>query len=264
MGCIRNGRMPVHLDFFHYNRCEAELGHNTAELVHSTLGAVEIIEGDNHPPRIPEAIERKANSPFCILPYFIRGTFLGTNLKWNHLSPKLLLCAVATRPELRAETVRDIEFTAIQALCAIPRLQPQTLRQFQIRRYGHTVREETAHCWPKPSRLVCAVLALWLSYLREKVSKSSYVTSQSLDDRPLRGLCLSQTRDGSKRMCKSDLDRVFDPFFRLEFSRDSHLGGVGLGLAIVKSRIEACAGSIVCRNRSQGGLEVEMALKPAV
>ena len=63
---------------------------------------------------------------------------------------------------------------------------------------------------------------------------------------------------------ESDLNRVFDPFFRLEFSRGSDRGGVGLGLAIVKSCIEACEGSVVCRNRSHGGLEVEMALKPAV
>ena len=77
-------------------------------------------------------------------------------------------------------------------------------------------------------------------------------------------LVLIRVADCGPGLPESDLDRVFDPFFRLEFSRGSDSGGVGLGLAIVKSCIEACEGSVVCRNRSQGGLEVEMALKPAV
>jgi len=61
---------------------------------------------------------------------------------------------------------------------------------------------------------------------------------------------------------ESELDRVFDPFYRLEYSRGSESGGVGLGLAIVKSCIEACGGSVSCKNLSQGGLEVNIVLKP--
>ena len=61
----------------------------------------------------------------------------------------------------------------------------------------------------------------------------------------------------------ADLDRVFDPFYRLELSRGSDSGGVGLGLAIVKSCVEACEGSVTCRNRPQRGLEVEIFLKPS-
>ena len=60
-----------------------------------------------------------------------------------------------------------------------------------------------------------------------------------------------------------DLDRIFDPFYRLEFSRTSNSGGVGLGLAIVKSCVEACGGSVACRNLPQGGLELEITLKAA-
>jgi two-component system sensor histidine kinase CpxA len=78
------------------------------------------------------------------------------------------------------------------------------------------------------------------------------------------GLVSIRVADCGPGLPESDLDRVFDPFFRLEFSRGSDSGGVGLGLAIVKSCIEACEGSVVCRNRSQGGLEIEMTLKPAV
>jgi two-component system sensor histidine kinase CpxA len=72
---------------------------------------------------------------------------------------------------------------------------------------------------------------------------------------------LIRVADCGPGLPESDLDRMFDPFYRLEFSRSSDSGGVGLGLAIVKSCIEVCEGTVMCRNRAGGGLEVRMALK---
>lgn len=60
-----------------------------------------------------------------------------------------------------------------------------------------------------------------------------------------------------------DLDRIFDPFYRLEASRSGDSGGAGLGLAIVKSCVEACEGSVRCRNLPQAGLEVSITLQSA-
>lgn len=57
------------------------------------------------------------------------------------------------------------------------------------------------------------------------------------------------------------LDKLFDPFFRVDEARTRETGGVGLGLTIVKSCIEACGGRVQCRNRAGGGFEVEMRLK---
>ena len=60
-----------------------------------------------------------------------------------------------------------------------------------------------------------------------------------------------------------ELDEVFRPFYRPEFARQRETGGTGLGLAIVKSCIEACGGSVTCRNRAPRGLEVEIRLAAA-
>jgi two-component system sensor histidine kinase CpxA len=57
------------------------------------------------------------------------------------------------------------------------------------------------------------------------------------------------------------IDRVFEPFFRLEPSRDRDSGGVGLGLAIVQSCVQACQGTVTCRNHEPHGLEVTILLK---
>jgi two-component system sensor histidine kinase CpxA len=61
------------------------------------------------------------------------------------------------------------------------------------------------------------------------------------------------------------LQSVFMPFYRPDDSRDRQLGGgAGLGLAIVKDCVEACRGTIVCRNRKdRSGLEVEFSLLAA-
>jgi two-component system sensor histidine kinase CpxA len=59
---------------------------------------------------------------------------------------------------------------------------------------------------------------------------------------------------------EGELQRIFDPFYRLDASRDRQTGGVGLGLAIVKTCVEACQGTVVAANRAPHGLQVTIAL----
>lgn len=58
-------------------------------------------------------------------------------------------------------------------------------------------------------------------------------------------------------------EEIFEPFYRLDLSRRQETGGMGLGLAIVKSCVEACGGSVACRNLQPSGLEVEIRLPEA-
>ncbi len=62
---------------------------------------------------------------------------------------------------------------------------------------------------------------------------------------------------------EEEVERVFTPFYRVETSRSRESGGVGLGLSIVKNCVEACKGSVRCRNRVPSGLEVEIRLAAA-
>jgi two-component system sensor histidine kinase CpxA len=54
------------------------------------------------------------------------------------------------------------------------------------------------------------------------------------------------------------LAQVFDPFYRVDPSRDRETGGVGLGLSIVKTCVESCGGAVRCENRDPHGLKVTM------
>ena len=56
------------------------------------------------------------------------------------------------------------------------------------------------------------------------------------------------------------LERVFDPFFRLESSRNRDTGGSGLGLSIARNIARAAGGDVSLRNLPTGGLEASLVL----
>lgn len=57
-----------------------------------------------------------------------------------------------------------------------------------------------------------------------------------------------------------ELDRVFEPFQRLDASRNRRTGGVGLGLAIVRQAVAREGGTVRLANRTEGGLRAEIAI----
>ena len=56
------------------------------------------------------------------------------------------------------------------------------------------------------------------------------------------------------------LEKVFEPFYRLESSRNRDTGGSGLGLSIARDVAQAHGGSLLLRNRPEGGLEARLTL----
>jgi signal transduction histidine kinase len=67
-------------------------------------------------------------------------------------------------------------------------------------------------------------------------------------------------RDDGPGIPEDMLERVFDPFFRLEGSRSRDTGGTGLGLSIARNIARAAGGEVRLRNAPQGGLEAELSL----
>lgn len=60
-----------------------------------------------------------------------------------------------------------------------------------------------------------------------------------------------------------DLERVFEPFVRLEASRNPETGGTGLGLAIARSIARGHGGDIRLENRETGGVRATVTLPGA-
>ena len=56
------------------------------------------------------------------------------------------------------------------------------------------------------------------------------------------------------------LDKVFEPFYRLEDSRNPVTGGTGLGLSIARDIAQAHGGGLVLENRKPAGLVARLSL----
>lgn len=59
---------------------------------------------------------------------------------------------------------------------------------------------------------------------------------------------------------EADFERVFEPFARLEASRNADTGGIGLGLSIARTIAGSHGGDIDLANRADGGLRVTLRL----
>ena len=69
-----------------------------------------------------------------------------------------------------------------------------------------------------------------------------------------------RVRDHGPGMPESEMEKVFEPFYRIEGSRSRETGGSGLGLAIARNIAQAHGGDVRLRNHEDGGLEAILTL----
>jgi signal transduction histidine kinase len=68
------------------------------------------------------------------------------------------------------------------------------------------------------------------------------------------GMAIIEIDDDGPGVPPAELERVFEPFYRGEPSRNRETGGIGLGLAVVRSLARAHGGDVTLHNRPGGGL----------
>lgn len=66
--------------------------------------------------------------------------------------------------------------------------------------------------------------------------------------------------DSGSGVPRDALDKLFEPFYRLDDARGRNTGGVGLGLAITERAVRFHGGKVKAFNRPEGGLRVEIRL----
>lgn len=74
---------------------------------------------------------------------------------------------------------------------------------------------------------------------------------------------LIRVRDFGSGVPEPELKKIFEPFYRVQESRDRSSGGHGLGLSIAANAVRRHGGVIEARNAVEGGLVVEMTLPAA-
>ena len=102
-----------------------------------------------------------------------------------------------------------------------------------------------------------------LGNLIENAIKYGGLARVSLGDAPNRPsdpAVLIRVDDAGPGIPAAELERVFEPFRRIDTSRNSGLGGIGLGLAIVRRAVERDGGRVVLQNLPGGGVRAEVTL----
>jgi signal transduction histidine kinase len=69
-----------------------------------------------------------------------------------------------------------------------------------------------------------------------------------------------EVRDRGIGVAQEDLDRLFEPFFRTDRSRERATGGVGLGLALCRRIADAHGFAIEAERREGGGLVMRLSM----
>ena len=69
-----------------------------------------------------------------------------------------------------------------------------------------------------------------------------------------------RVRDGGPGIPEDQLEKVFDPLYRIETSRSRETGGTGLGLTIARDIARKHGGTLTLRNAPGGGLESTLTL----
>jgi signal transduction histidine kinase len=103
-----------------------------------------------------------------------------------------------------------------------------------------------------------AALKRCLANLLDNAIKYGIAATVKVDDDDRR--LEIRIRDEGPGIPASDLDRVFEPYYRVDASRSRDTGGTGLGLAIARSIAVAHGGELTLENRREGGLEARLTL----
>ena len=158
---------------------------------------------------------------------FTKASLTGTAIKLQAIPLLPLIekavsreCALAGDPQLRIEVAEDLQVVA----------DPDLL----VRAAGNIVRNALRYAGQAgPITITAAREGQWVK------------------------LCIEDCGPG---IPGEAIAQVFDPFYRVDTSRDRETGGVGLGLAIVKTCVESCNGTVYCENRAPSGLRVVVLL----
>lgn len=128
--------------------------------------------------------------------------------------------------------------------------------QADISETGGQITIESAPLKPyrgKPQALKRCLMNLLQNAI--KYGKSAVIAVDDNDER-----IEIRIRDTGPGIPEPELERVFEPYYRVEGSRNRETGGTGLGLTIARGVAEAHGGQLHLRNRDEGGLEAILIL----
>jgi two-component system sensor histidine kinase CpxA len=96
--------------------------------------------------------------------------------------------------------------------------------------------------------------------IRYTGERTSVQVELTRNDGPAGAQAVVRVADCGSGVPVGSLDKLFQPFYRLDDARGRLTGGVGLGLAITERAVRFHGGKVTASNRPEGGLAVEIVL----
>jgi signal transduction histidine kinase len=109
-----------------------------------------------------------------------------------------------------------------------------------------------------PYMAVVSLLKRCLGNLIDNAALYGDRVTVKVEDTP--GCLTLRVLDEGPGIPEAQLEKVFEPFHRLEGSRSRETGGTGLGLTIARNIAQMHGGDIKLHNRAQRGLEAVLTL----
>jgi signal transduction histidine kinase len=110
-------------------------------------------------------------------------------------------------------------------------------------------------CFSGPAHLTVTgrILALKRSFANLVGNAVKYGSAARVTLSVSDGLAIVTIEDDGPGLPPDELERIFEPFYRVEDSRNRETGGTGLGLPIARNILRAHGGDVVLGNRAGGG-----------
>jgi signal transduction histidine kinase/ActR/RegA family two-component response regulator len=111
--------------------------------------------------------------------------------------------------------------------------------------------------WADHDRLIQAVVNLAQNAIKFTPVEGAITIAVEL---PSQRMARVLVRDTGPGIPPEYLEKIFDPFFRIQYGQRGAPKGLGLGLSIVKTLVELQGGTVTAGNRPEGGAEVAFTL----
>lgn len=111
--------------------------------------------------------------------------------------------------------------------------------------------------WADRDRVVQVIVNLVQNSVKYTPNEGRITVAAELAGSRMARILVRDTGPGIPADC---LDKIFDPFFRVQQGQRSGPKGLGLGLSIVKTLVELQGGQVAAANHPEGGAEVSFTL----
>lgn len=166
---------------------------------------------------------------------------------------ELLIQDITLLSECDRQSV-SLHMTSVKLQTVYNRVQEASRLMLQKRQLSLSIPESTTVLWSDENRLVQVLLELVTNAMTYTENSGDIRIVETISEKGIK-IAITDTGMG---ISKSDLDQIFDRFYRGQNAQTKHEHGTGLGLAIVKNLVRKMNGTVSIKSTLGQGTTVTL------